>query len=64
MKHETKQRLERRNLFISYALSKAMGADQDEVTREAGELFDKENPDHLVHCTPEEPCEECINNKE
>ena len=40
-------RKERRSLWISYALSKSFGADPRQIIKEAGEKFDRENPENV-----------------
>ena len=36
---------ERKSMFVSKALSMSMGADPEEVVKEAEEMFDKQNED-------------------
>lgn len=65
MTHETPEhRQYRRDMYISKAISLCMGADEEEVVKEAAEKWDKDNPlDIHSLCTPDEPCKECeLNN--
>lgn len=45
MKQETKeQRQERKDMYVSRAVSMAFGADENQVIKEAGEKFEEANP--------------------
>lgn len=52
MKETPQQRAERKDMYISKAMSMSMDADPAQVEKEASETWDKANPLHIDHCTP------------
>lgn len=62
MTHETPQaRSERKATYILYATKHV---NTPEVYQEASDKFEVENlPQHLIHCTPDETCEDCMKNE-